>query len=86
MDKFEMLKNEVRRRVYYWQEKVNETEHGFSKLSYTDYIGEITANSVQEFFSQEQTHDLIKRLKSTKVNMEFPNDSLANIYFNNNVN
>ena len=23
---------------------------------------------------------------STKVNMEFPNDSLANIYFNNNVN
>ena len=46
----------------------------FETLSYTDDIGEITANSVYEFFNQEQTHDLIKRLKDAKVNMELNED------------
>lgn len=46
----------------------------FETLSYTDDIGEITANSVHEFFNQEQTHDLIKRLKAAKVNMELNED------------
>lgn len=46
----------------------------FETLSYTDDIGEITANSVQEFFSQEQTYDLIKRLKKANVNMELKED------------
>ena len=46
----------------------------FETLNYTDDIGEITANSVHEFFNQEQTHDLIKRLKAAKVNMELNED------------
>ncbi len=38
-------------------------------LSATDDIGEITAESVKEFFMQEQTIDLINRLKAAGVNM-----------------
>ena len=38
------------------------------KLQQIDDIGEIMANSIVEFFSQEQTKDLIKRLKEAGVN------------------
>lgn len=38
-------------------------------LSYIDDIGEITAKSIYEFFRQEQTIDLIKKLKNAGVNM-----------------
>ncbi len=46
----------------------------YESLTYVDDLGEITANSVHEFFSQEQTHDLIKRLKEAKVNMKLIED------------
>lgn len=39
-------------------------------LSQTNDVGEITANSIYEFFKQEQTIDLINRLKSSNVNMK----------------
>ena len=40
------------------------------ELIMTDDVGEITANSIFEFFRQEQTMDLINRLKIANVNME----------------
>lgn len=39
-------------------------------LTFVDDIGEITANSVREFFMQDQTQDLIKKLKLAGVNMQ----------------
>ena len=39
-------------------------------LSQVDEVGPIVANSINEFFSQEQTKDLLKRLKNAGVNME----------------
>ena len=39
-------------------------------LTMTDDIGEISANSIYEFFRQDQTVDLINRLKEANVNME----------------
>lgn len=39
-------------------------------LAMTDDIGEISANSIYEFFRQNQTIDLINRLKEANVNME----------------
>ena len=39
-------------------------------LSFIEDVGTITANSVCEFFSQEQTIDLIQKLKDAGVNME----------------
>ena len=41
----------------------------YVSLSMIDDIGGIVANSIIEFFSQEQTKDLIERLKSYGVNM-----------------
>ena len=41
----------------------------FDSLNETDEIGEITADSVSEFFMQDQTKDLIERLKQPGVNM-----------------
>ena len=42
----------------------------FETLSSINDIGSIVANSIIEFFSQDQTKDLIKRLKTSGVNME----------------
>ena len=39
-------------------------------LSQVDEVGPIVANSINEFLSQEQTKDLLKRLKDAGVNME----------------
>ena len=39
-------------------------------LTFVDDIGETTANSVREFFMQDQTQDLIKKLKLAGVNMQ----------------
>ena len=39
-------------------------------LAMTDDIGEISANSIYEFFRQDQTIDLINRLKEANVNTE----------------
>ena len=41
----------------------------FDSLNEIDEIGEITADSVSEFFMQDQTKDLIERLKQAGVNM-----------------
>ena len=40
------------------------------KLYMAEDVGEITANSVYEFFNQDQTRDLIEKLKNAGVNME----------------
>lgn len=40
------------------------------ELIQTDDVGEITADSIYNFFKQEQTIDLINRLKNVNVNME----------------
>ena len=39
-------------------------------LAMTEEIGEVTANSIYNFFQQEQTIDLIQKLKQAKVNMK----------------
>lgn len=42
----------------------------FSDLAETEDVGEITANSISEFFKQEQTKDLLEKLEKAGVNME----------------
>ena len=42
----------------------------FSDLAETQDVGEITANSISEFFKQEQTKDLLEKLEKAGVNME----------------
>lgn len=42
----------------------------YTNLSLVDDIGEITANSISEFFAQEQTMELIQKLKTAGVNMK----------------
>ena len=41
----------------------------FEELSMIDDIGPIVAGSISEFFSEEQTKDLIQKLKTAGVNM-----------------
>ena len=41
------------------------------RLNGINDVGEITANNIYEFFRQEQTIDLIQRLKDAGVNMEY---------------
>ena len=41
----------------------------FEELSEIKDIGEVMANSIREFFLQEQTADLLNKLKSAGVNM-----------------
>jgi len=43
-------------------------------LVFIDEIGEITANSIVDFFMQDQTIDLLNRLKEAGVNMELQED------------
>ena len=45
-------------------------EADFETLSQINDVGPIVANSIVEFFAQEQTKDLIERLKNYGVNME----------------
>lgn len=42
----------------------------YDELIEVDDTGEITAKAIYEFFEQEQTRDLIKKLKDSGVNME----------------
>ena len=53
----------------------------FEELSMQDDVGEITANSIYEFFNQEQTIDLIEKLKQSGVNMESLDQSLSDNRF-----
>ena len=48
----------------------NLSKASIEDLSQVDEVGPIVANSINEFFSQEQTKDLLKRLKDAGVNME----------------
>ena len=53
----------------------------FEELSTITDVGPIVANSIREFFLQDQTTDLINRLKQSGVNMEYKkgNDQIDNI-------
>ncbi len=46
----------------------------FGTLTFIDEIGVITANNVRDFFMQDQTKDLIKKLKKAGVNMQQTED------------
>ena len=48
----------------------NLAEASVDELSNVEEIGPIVANSIKEFFNQEQTQDLIARLKKAGVNTE----------------
>lgn len=48
----------------------NLSKSTIENLSQVEDIGPIVANSIREFFEQEQTKDLIKRLKDAGVNMQ----------------
>lgn len=48
----------------------NVAKADFEELKQIEDIGDIMANSIVEFFSQEQTKDLIERLKNAGVNMK----------------
>ena len=47
----------------------------FESLALTDDVGEITAKSIYEFFKQEQTQDLLNRLKQANVNMKLKEET-----------
>ncbi len=51
------------------------------ELTMTDDVGEITARSIYEFFKQEQTIDLINKLKLANVNMELKEDEILDNRF-----
>ena len=48
----------------------NLAEASVESLSFVEEIGPIVANSIKEFFEQQQTKDLISRLKKAGVNTE----------------
>ena len=45
-------------------------EASYEELRMIDDVGEITAHTIREFFNQEQTIDLIEKLKQAGLNME----------------
>ena len=53
----------------------------YGTLTFVDEIGTITANSVREFFMQDQTKDLIRKLKAAGVNMTLQEDDDADNRF-----
>ncbi len=53
------------------------------ELSNIDDVGEITAKSIQEFFTQSQTIDLIEKLKKANVNMQVIQEDSIDERFNN---
>jgi len=53
----------------------------YGTLTFVEEIGKITANSVREFFLQDQTKDLIKKLKAAGVNMTLQEDDDADNRF-----
>ena len=59
----------------------NLAKASFEELTFVEEIGNITANSVREFFIQDQTNDLIKKLKSAGVNMKEIEDDEADDRF-----
>ena len=53
----------------------------FEELIEIDDMGEIMAQSVYEFFSQEQAEDLIEKLKLSGVNMEVEENASSDLRF-----
>lgn len=53
----------------------------FEELSEINDIGEVMANSIRDFFLQDQTKDLIQKLKNAGVNMELLEENLADNRF-----
>ena len=53
----------------------------YEELTMVEDIGIITANSIREFFIQEQTKDLIEKLKVAGVNMSLHEDKNADYRF-----
>ena len=53
----------------------------FESLSMVEEIGPIVANSIREFFSQEQTIDLIEKLKQAGVNTVYEADENKDLRF-----
>lgn len=53
----------------------------YEELTMVEDIGTITANSIREFFIQEQTKDLIEKLKVAGVNMSLHEDKNADYRF-----
>ena len=53
----------------HYQTLDNLIQADYEELSQVEDVGEVTARSILEFFSQEQTKDFIRRLKQAKVNM-----------------
>lgn len=51
------------------------------ELTLTEDVGEITAKSIYEFFKQEQTIDLLEKLKNAGVNMEDKEEALKDERF-----
>ncbi len=56
-------------------------EASYETLTLVEDIGTITANSIREFFMQDQTKDLIKKLKSAGLNMTMQEDEEADNRF-----
>ena len=54
----------------------------FGTLTFVEEVGQITANSVREFFMQDQTKDLLKKLKAAGVNMSLIEDTGKDKRFN----
>ncbi len=53
----------------------------FEELQQMNDIGEVMANSIVEFFSQDQTKDLLKRLEAAGVNMQAIQDEVTDNRF-----
>lgn len=53
----------------------------YEELRLIEDVGEITAKTIYEFFKQEQTRDLIQRLKDAGVNMEVLEDEIVDNRF-----
>ena len=53
----------------YYKTMENLVNANYEELRMVDDVGEITAQAINEFFSQEQTIDLLERLKTAGVNM-----------------
>ena len=59
----------------------NLMEASVESLLTIDDMGEIMAESVHDFFSQEQTRDLIEKLKSSGVNMKIEETNMLDSRF-----
>lgn len=57
----------------------------FEELNEINALGEVMANSIREFFMQEQTQDLIRKLKQSGVNMNCLEEEITDTRFENKI-